>query len=380
MKRTTLKKWKLADLKVNRTLNFRKNYDLPSMIEQITQEGRILEPVHVEDNGDVLKGNRRISAAQLIVADPKSPQELVETLKNVDVFVYSDLTDRERTEIILDHGAQKTLGYEETVEAIWRLQHEGFSGREIMVLMYQLLAKYTGAPQKAVEAERLEPGSARDEFLSKWLNGTLNNKILNAGRMGGRVKRQFILAEIAKDRALTDVEKKEVEFEVNVKRIGKLRTAINADEEAGTWDMIEMTGPKFEEQIAEFKKEDKEPPARATSFSKEQMKEMAATMQNPGVKAVFLKCAGMLPEADKGKIAELDVRLQRQDKIDALNRANVDRIAVDEIFTGHQVKALVQGFLAGPVAKYESTLATFLSATPAVEETSVPNEKTEAAA
>lgn len=369
MKRTTLKKWKLADLKVNRTLNFRKNYDLPSMIEQIAQEGRILEPCHVEDNGDVLKGNRRISAAQIIVADPKSPQELVDTLKQVDVFVYSELTDRERTELILDHGSQKSLGYEEIVEAIWRLQHEGFSGREIMVLMYQLLAKYTGKPQKAVEAERLEPGTARDEFLGDWLNGTLNNKILNAGRMGGRIKRQFILAEIAKDRALTDAEKKEVEFEINIKRIGKLRTAINADEEAGTWDMIEMTGPKFEAQIAEFKKEDKEPPARGASFSKEQMKETAATMQNPGVKAIFLKCAGLLPEADKGKIAELDVRLQRQDKIDAINRASVDRVAVDQSFTGHQVKALVQQFLAGPVAKYEQVLSTFLSPAPEVEAT-----------
>lgn len=368
MKRSNLKKVKLSEIKVNRTLNFRKNYDLPSMIEQITDAGRILEPVHIEDNMEVLKGNRRISAAQVIVADPKSPQDLVEALKNIDVFIYSELTDRERTEIILDHGSQKSLGYEEIVEALWRLQHEGFSGREIMVLMYQLLAKYTNLPQKAIEAERLEPGPARDEFLGKWLNGTLNNKILNAGRMGPRIKRQFILSEIAKDRALTDAEKKEVEFEINVKRIGKLRTAIGLDEETGTWDMVAMTGPQFEAQIAEFKKEDKDPTTRAESFSKQQMKELAATMQNEGVKCVILKCAGLLPTDQKGKVAELDVRLQRQDKIDALNRANVDRIAVDQNFTGAQVKALVQQFLAGPVARYEQVLSTFLAPAPAVEE------------
>ena len=368
MKRSNLKKVKLADLKVNRGLNYRKNYDLPSMIEQITLAGKILEPVHIEDNLEVLKGNRRIGAAQIIVADPKSPQDLVKALEQVDVFIYSELTDRERTEIMLDHGSQKGLGFEETVEAIWRLQQDGFSGRDIMVLTYQLLAKYTGEPAKAVEVERLEVGPARDEYLNKWLNGTLNNKILNAGRMGPRIKRQFILAEIAKDRALTDAEKKEVEFDVNVKRIGKLRTAINADKEAGTWDMVEMTGPLFEAEVNKFIEEDKKPKTRASSFTKEQMKEMADVMQSEGVKCVFLKCAGQLPEAHKGKIAELDLRLVRQDKVDTLNRANVDRVAVEETFTGHQVKALIQAFLTGPVAKYEQILSTFLSAAPAVEE------------
>lgn len=367
MKRSKLQKFDTLKLKVNRGENFRdiENYDVPSMIEEIVQAGRILEPLHIETGGIVLKGNRRTLAAQTLLNDPKTPQDIADAIRELDVFVYSELTEKERTELILDHGSQKGLTRVEVVKAAWRLQRMMYSERDIIILMFQQLAKYTGNTRKAYEASTITNAAEREKVLTKWLHGTVGNYILYAGQMGEYVREQFILTDLALDRNLTEDEKKRVKFATTRSRIGELNSAKNEDREKnGGWDPDKKIGKKFFELIEKYEKEDREgTPPRSEKFSPAKMIETADALQSP-LKLAFLKCAGKLPEGGESEIEQLDCEIHRLNKINALNSQMVDRIAVDQNFTGAQVQALVQAFIAAAPNVYEERLTTFLAPAP----------------
>lgn len=363
MKRSKLQKFDTRKLKVNRDANFRdiENYDVPSMIEEIVQAGRILEPLHIEEGGAVLKGNRRTLAAQTLLADPKTPQDIAEAIRELDVFVYTELTEKERTELILDHGSQKGLTRVEVVKAAWRLQRMMYGERDIIILMYQQLARYTGNTRKAYEASTITNAAEREKVLTKWLHGTVGNYILYAGQMGEYVREQFLLTDLKLDRNLTAEEKERVKFATTRTRIGDLNSAKIADREVGGWDPDKKIGAKFFALIEQYEKEDREgAPIRTDKFSPAKMIETADALQSP-LKLAFLKCAGKLPEGGEAEIEQLDCEIHRLSKLNALNSQNVDRIAVDEKFTGYQVQALVQAFIAGAPNVYEQRLMTFLS-------------------
>ena len=55
MKRESLKKVSANELTVNRSVNYRDDYDIPAMREEIRQQGRILEPVHVRKDDKVVE-------------------------------------------------------------------------------------------------------------------------------------------------------------------------------------------------------------------------------------------------------------------------------------------------------------------------------------
>lgn len=380
MIRSKLQKFDTTKLKVNRGENFRdiENYDVPSMIEEIVQAGRILEPLHVEEDGTVLKGNRRTLAAQTLLADPKAPQDIVEAIRHLDVFVYSQMTEKERTELILDHGSQKGLTRVEVVKAAWRLQRMMYSEKDIIILMYQQLAKYTGNTRKAYEASTITNAAEREKFLAKWLHGTVGNYILYAGQMGEYVREQFLLTDLALDRNLTDAEKQKVKFATTRTRISELNSAKNEDREKNVgWNPDKKIGKKFFELIDKYEMEDRTGTApRSEKFSPAKMIETADSMQSD-LKLVFLKCAGKLPEGGESEIEQLDCEINRLTKINALNLQNVDRIASGP-FTGLQVQALVQAFISGAPNVYEDRLATFLNAIPAPEEAANRAELTEA--
>lgn len=256
MKRHAIKKVPASELVVNKSVNFREDYDVPSMIEEIRHAGRVLEPLHVRlEDKTVLKGNRRASAVQALLADPKLPSDLREAIEKLDVIFYEGLDERELTEIVLDHGSQKPLSRVETVLACWRLQKQMYSETEVITLLYHVLARFTGNSQKAYEAGQIPEGPARVEFLKKWLHGTVGNYILAAGTMGEVVRDQFILTERAQERALTDDEKKLVKFTTSRDRINKLASAKKKDKDGAGWTVMDG-GAEFNAKIAEFIAED----------------------------------------------------------------------------------------------------------------------------
>lgn len=356
MKRESLKKVSANELTVNRSVNYRDDYDIPAMREEIRQQGRILEPVHVrKDDKVVLKGNRRIAAAQEELADPTCPAELRKALEAIDVFYYSDLTERETTELVLDHGSQKPLSRVETVKAVWRLVRQMYSERDIITLMYQQLARYTGNTKKAYEAQHLPVGQGREEFLAKWLHGTVGNFLMAVGQMGEFVKEQFILTETKLDRALTKDETEKVKFDVKRDRVTQLTGAKKKDKEGAGWNP-EAGGELFNALIEKFIDEDKNgKPSTNRKVTAEQMEQTADSMHS-GMRLAFLQCAGKLPESEKSKLDTLDTEYHRRDKImDALT-VDVDRVNNEE------VKSLIRAILHGTNVDVTNALKAFVPA------------------
>lgn len=327
MKRLPIKQVDALSLKVDRNVNFRDEYDLESMMDQIRDAGRVLEPIHaIKDTFVVLKGNRRTAAVQQLLADPKLPSDLKSAIAKLDVILYEDLTDDEITELVLDHGSQKPLSRVETVKAIWRLQAQMKSERQIICLLFHQLSRFTGQTRKAHEAQAKQ-GADREEFLKKWLHGTVGNYIMAAYTMGERVRENMLLSELSIDRKLTEDEAKKLEFKVSRERITQLSKAKNEDKEAKGWDP-EKGGEKFNALIQKFIDEDA---GRESSDAKKRPTPKQMTDAADGMKSIarvfYQHCAGVLSDADKKNIQEVDSEIYRGTKVrDAIISA-LDTIA-----------------------------------------------------
>src|SRR6516225_2032394 len=104
----------IMDLVRRSELNVRllNNYDIASMKAQIIDAGRILKAIICElVDGEyvVLSGFRRTWAGQELYADGSISADLKEALGKVDIIVYSNLTEKERLQLILDHGSEKPI-------------------------------------------------------------------------------------------------------------------------------------------------------------------------------------------------------------------------------------------------------------------------------
>lgn len=360
-KATKIVKVPATDLVVNRSVNFREDYDVPSMIEEIRHAGQVLEPLHVrkEDN-TVLKGNRRTSAVQALLKDPKLPSDLRDAIEKLDVIFYEGLTDAETTEIVLDHGSQKPLSRVECVLACWRLQKQMYSETDVITLLYHTLARFTGNTQKMYEAGNIPEGPARTEFLKKWLHGTVGNYILAAGQMGEIVRDQFILTERSQDRKLTDDEKKLVKFSTSRDRINKLASAKKKDKEGAGWSNTDG-GVEFNAKIAEFIAEDNgSTPTPARKPTAGDMEKTADSMKSTLAKA-YLHCAGKLPEGQRIEIDALDTELFRLEEIKKALRPVVDRVEVGATFSGGEVRELMSLFLTASGIDFAKYIERFAS-------------------
>lgn len=359
-KKHNIKKVDATTLVVDKSVNFREDYDVPSMIEEIRHAGRVLEPVHVrmEDNV-VLKGNRRVSAVQALLSDPKLPADLQKEIAKLDVIFYEGLDSTEITEIVLDHGSQKPLTRVEVVLACWRLQKQMYSEDQVITLLYHTLARYTGNPQKAYEASQIPEGPARKEFLKKWLHGTVGNYILSAGTMGELVKEQFILTDRAMDRSLTEDEKKQVKFLTSRDRINKLASAKKKDKEGAGWDTANG-GVEFNAKIAEFIKEDSgqaDPKDRGPT--KGDMVKTGESMKSSLGKA-YLHCAGTLPKEQRVDIDALDTELFRLEEMKKATLPIVDRIDAGATFSGGEIREVLRMFLTGNATDYAKYIERFV--------------------
>lgn len=344
MKRASkLEKVNPLALKVSREVNFRDDYNLTPLVEDIRVAGRILEPLHVErETNIVLKGNRRAASAQVILSDANCPPELKKNLENTEVIYYTDLTEKERTQLVLDHGSQQTLSRVETIKAVWRLSKQGWSEAEIGCTMYQLLAKFTGKTKKLAEVEALPEGPARDEKLKTWFHGTLGNIILAVGGMGERVKDQYILNETKSDRKLTEAEEARIEFEMKNSRIQALTSAKKKDKDgkSGAGWTPQDGGEFFNEQIAKFIEEDANGgPDTTKRFTPKQMEDTADKMSSR-MNLAFLQCAGKLTEAQARDLDSVDTEYARRDKVFSILTQNVEKL---ERLPQELVRAILYG-------------------------------------
>lgn len=375
MKRHKLQKVTANTLVVDKQVNFREDYDVPSMIEEIRHAGRVLEPLHVQfETQTVLKGNRRLSAVQALLADPKLPSDLRESIEKLDVIYYEGLDQKELTEIVLDHGSQKALTRVETVLACWRLQKLMYSEDEVITLLYHMLARFTGNMQKAYEASAIPEGPARKEFLKKWLHGTVGNYILAAGTMGEFVREQFILTERAADRKLTDDEKKLVKFQTGRDRINKLASAKKKDKEANGWNPSDG-GTEFNAKIQEFIAEDNgSAPTPARRPSPSDMTKTSESMKSR-LSLAYQHCAGTLPEEQRIEIDALDSELYRFQEIQKAVRPILDRIEIGRKFSGAEVREVLKFFIGGNAPDFAAYADRFIAGSVVAEQQAALNAK-----
>ena len=229
------------------------NYDIPAMLDQIVQVGKITTPIICKKTDEgyiVLQGHRRTRGGQLAVEKPEKVEEIfirmseaemvrdpekgkrifdnrttltkevVDNLSKVEVIVHEGLTEEEEMTIVFNHGSMKPISRTETVMGIWRMDRNiVFSVSDIIRVQYFNLARFSGNERK-LSTLPTDP-KEREKTLKKWFHGTLDNFILTAHRLGDYVKEQFIMTMKAQDKLLQAGEK--VEMECSRERITQLR-------------------------------------------------------------------------------------------------------------------------------------------------------------
>jgi hypothetical protein len=233
-------------------------YDLPTMMAQIMEAGKILRPLTLWQRSDktlvVLKGNRRVRAGQAILNDKSMEvsEDLRKELMQVPAEVYTDLTPEEVIDIVNDHDT-KELGRAELMLNVWKLSAAGYSEKKIGNMLLYQLAEYTGNKKKLNEL----PTNPKDRetAIFKWLHGTLGNFLLGGYSMGPRVQKAMLETALVEDGLLKESDAKEgqpkrPEFRCKAPQIQDLSKARTQDRNANQWDENKKTGPAFEAKLA----------------------------------------------------------------------------------------------------------------------------------
>lgn len=351
-----MKKIALVDLKLNpdnpRSVE---ELDVQSMIDSILSKGSITDPLHVEfETGFVLRGNRRFSAAKELVARPNCPADIKEKLTKLQVIYYEGLNEKERLELIHDHGDTKPLGRVDTVKAVWSLQKQMFTFSQIINTMFHLLARFTGNTGKAYEAQKLPAGGGRSEFLIKWFKGTVQDYLLTAGTLSQTLKEQLLLTEKDKDRPLSDEDKKKVLFWVNREVVQRLKKAMNKDKESPEgWDSF-VGGKEYNMEWEKLCQEyiHGKAPSEVPAPTKKQMEAFGDGLRSP-IKLAYRHCAGLLAGQQVLEIEALDTELTRIANLKAAIRPYVDLIQANAVVGGGELKELLTCFLSGTEVEME---------------------------
>lgn len=331
------------------------NYDLESLRPQIISKGGITNPPAVEEQGDgkylVLQGNRRVRTANLIVADPSSPPDVVKALEKIECIVYTGLSDEERDSLIFDHGETRPLNREETVLSVWRLFKQFKNEKEIGQRLYYMLARYTGNEKKLNSLPT--DATARNKYLSDWFRGTLGGYILAAAAMTEEVREAMLLTARKEDGRLKEGES--VPFLADRKRITLLSKCKTADEKAGGWDATNG-GESFNKAIQEFKDEDAGRASAAGKKSRPTVKDLTdrvAMFKSAALKSAFSVAAG--DDTAGAALLSMDEAIHRQTIV-----SEVIGKAIPKVKDGHLRAFLITLIGSGPAADVESALAPFV--------------------
>lgn len=179
------------------------NLDTESIVPQLLSAGRVTDPLSVEphpkekDKYIVLRGNRRTSGVQFIMRGAFTPEQKA-GFEKIDVQVYTDLSEKEREDMIFDQGGFKPLSREETALAVERKMKQGYGFGAIVDSMYYQLAHFTGQHKKLAAVPKNDP-VAREMYLKKWFRGSLDQYIMYGFQMGPWVREQFLLTLKAVD-------------------------------------------------------------------------------------------------------------------------------------------------------------------------------------
>lgn len=353
------------------------NYDLASMKEQIIPMGGVTDPLSVEALADgtfmILRGNRRFRAACELRADPNTDAALVKALAKFDCFVWSDLTEEKRQELIHDHGGFKPLSREDTVKAVWALDAKTWTERRIISQMYHTLARYAGSEDQLPQIEKIPPGAERDAKLVAWLHSTMGSYLLKIPALGDYCKAQFLAWEKSKDG-----HDSKCEVKLTRPRVKELLKAKAVD--GDSWH-YETGGAEFNKLLAQYKTDDaapKKPKARPTGANLlEKVKN--GIYRSPLAQAAIRVSVG--EESAQSDLVRLDAVYVRVDAALGMIRRNLANVKDDAVRAFFTTLLTDASLTESPLAQIEMDFAPLLTGpvlradnTPAVPEPEDDND------
>lgn len=238
-------------------------YDLPTMIAQIMERGKILEAIHVSLREDgqmvVLRGNRRALSGQIILADPLASEDIKKELNATRVLVFKNLTAEEEREKIMDQNS-KSFTRVEMVRYAWSLRQQGYSFERIAVDNFEMWGQFGANARtlnKLADIRRIPEHDidGRRKAIKTWLKGTVDEYVLPAYDLGPVVQKACILSEMELSGLLTGTEDKPYFYttrdpQVRMRKLGQAKA-----KDGSKWQPY-LGGENFNIQIEEFHKED----------------------------------------------------------------------------------------------------------------------------
>lgn len=246
-------------------------YDLPTMVAQIVERGKIVEAIHVSRRKDgtnvVLRGNRRTLAGQMLLNDPGTPDELRKELTKTRVLVFSDLTPESEREMVMDQNS-KPFNRSEIIRYAWSLRQNGKSFDSIAVDNFEMWGQFgrnARTVQKLAEIRAIPETdiATRRKAIKTWLRGTVDEYVLPAYDLGPIVQKACILSEMQLDGLLTDQDEKP-HFYTTREGQARMKALGQAKEKDGSKWNPHTGGEAFNALIEEYHKKDFPAPGTVT--------------------------------------------------------------------------------------------------------------------
>ncbi len=210
----------VADLTIDPVLNIRNKlgavkfgvtvskdtYDLPGMKQQLVDGGGIQEPLLVSVRADgkkvVVRGNRRASGGQELLADPTLSAEMRKALtESTPMILLTGLTIAQEQELVEDQ-TQKPFMRNEVVQHIFTLRKMGWTFERIAMLLWETLGRWTGNAKKIAEVREIVDPVLKREKVKVWLRGSLDCYLIWGCDIGAWVQKQIVLSEMKLDGVL----------------------------------------------------------------------------------------------------------------------------------------------------------------------------------
>lgn len=244
------------------------------LADQLKRDLRILNRLVINRNtktgqDEAVRGGRRTMAAHLCLADPTSPQELIENLGKTEAEIYEDLTDEQVLWLANDQD-QKKFHWTEVLNLMFTLFKMGYTWKQVAVRVYRQYGALRGAAGILNEIDTITDAKQRELRIAKWLRGYVDEVAGEAHRIGDMCVKQLLLEAAEKDKLIRTVnntsesDRKVEGFKVvdgpevylTQARLDALRKAKELDVKAHNWNGM-VGGPEFQKVWDEMKWADK---------------------------------------------------------------------------------------------------------------------------
>lgn len=235
------------------------------LADQLKRDLRILNRITINRNSktgndEVIRGGRRTMAAHLCLADPNSPQELIENLKKTEAEIYEDLTDEQVLWLANDQD-QKQFHWTEIINLMLTLFKMGYSWKQVGVRVYRQYGKLRGQANILNQIDTITDAKQRELRIAKWLRGYVDEIVGEAFRIGDMATKQLLLEAAEKDKLIltvnntSEADRKIDELKAKIvdgpevyltqSRLDELRKAKELDVKAHNWNGL-VGGPEFQ--------------------------------------------------------------------------------------------------------------------------------------